>query len=347
MASIGLSARGTRRALLFALLFGTVLAAQGCYYAQAVRGQLDVMGRREPLADVIVDPATEPALAARLAMLGDARDFATEALGLPDNGSYRSYADLERDFVVWNVFAAPEFALEPETWCYLFVGCLAYRGYFDADDARRYAAKLADDGHDVFVGSVAAYSTLGRFADPILNTMLARSDADLVALLFHELAHQRLYLRGDTAFNEAFATAVAEIGLRRWFDTRGDAEAADRWFDRQALAAERLALIGDARAELSALYGSDVPEAEKRARKRAVFDALGQALAALDGQGWESASLNNAWLASLSLYRGYVPAFRALYARCDRELECFYREAERLGDLEDAARRDALGALEN
>lgn len=337
--------RLARRALPPILLLVAFAAVPGCYYAQAVRGQFDVLKRRTPVEEVIADPATDPALAARLATLADARDFATRELMLPDNGSYRSYADLERDYVVWNVIAAPEFSLEAKTWCYLFVGCLAYRGYFDEAGARRTAARLRDDGYDVYVGGVAAYSTLGRFADPILNTMLSRDDAELVALLFHELAHQRLYLDDDTAFNESFATAVAEIGLARWLEARGEPAVAAEWSERQRRAAARLELIDETRERLRALYAQPLPAATLRERKAEAFAALERALDARGEGNWPGELFNNAWLASVALYRGNVPAFRALYADCGRELGCFYAEVEKLGELGAAERADRLAAL--
>lgn len=327
---------------LLALALVALVAIPGCYYMQAARGQLEILAAREPIGEVIADPATEPALAARLQLLRDARDFATGELGLPDNGSYRAYADLGRDYVLWNVIAAPEFSLEPKTWCYLVVGCLAYRGYFDEEAAIRYGARLADDGYDVFTGGVAAYSTLGRFADPILNTMLARDDADLVALLFHELAHQVVYIADDTAFNESFASAVAELGLEEWFAARGESERARDWLARQEVLEERLAVIGAARERLAALYGSEVGDAEKRRRKERILATLEERL----GYAGDAAiEINNAWLASVAMYRGYLPAFRALFRNCGERWDCFYDEVERLAGLEAAERNAALQRL--
>jgi len=327
---------------LLALALAALLAMPGCYYVQAARGQLEILAAREPIDEVIDDPATDPALAARLQLLRDARAFATGELGLPDNGSYRAYADLGRDYVLWNVIAAPEFSLQPKTWCYLVVGCLAYRGYFDEEAAIRYGARLADDGYDVFTGGVAAYSTLGRFEDPILNTMLARDDADLVALLFHELAHQVIYIADDTAFNESFASAVAEIGLEEWFASRGESERARDWLARQATLEERVALIAAARELLAALYASDVGEVEKRRRKGRILSTLEERLGYT---GDAAIDINNAWLASVAMYRGYLPAFRALFANCGERWDCFYAEVEKLAGLEAAERDAALERL--
>jgi predicted aminopeptidase len=185
-------------------------------HMQAIRGQIEVMHARQPIPEVIADEESPDELRKRLATVQEARDFAVEELLLADNKSYRSYADLGRDYVVWNVFAAPEFSLEPKTWCYPVAGCVAYRGYFAEEAARKKAQTLSDDGFDVAVGGVSAYSTLGRFSDPVLNTMMRWPDTQLIATIFHELAHQKLYVKGDTEFNESFATAVADIGIKRW-----------------------------------------------------------------------------------------------------------------------------------
>ena len=193
------------------------LVLDGCYYAQAVRGHMDLMSRRQDLAGVIDSPDASAELRNKLKLVQEARLFAVDQLLLPDNESYRSYADLERDYVVWNVFAAAEFELAAKSWCFPVAGCVAYRGYFNEEKARAKADRLRADGFDVAVGGVTAYSTLGRFADPVLNTMLAGSKGKLVGTLFHELAHQRLYLKGDTGFNESFASAVEELGIVAWF----------------------------------------------------------------------------------------------------------------------------------
>lgn len=316
----------------------------GCYYMQAVHGQFGIWKKSKNLDEVIADPATDPSLRNRLTLLREARNFASKRLLLPDNGSYRKYADLERNYVLWNVVATPEFSLEPRTWCYLVVGCLAYRGYFSASSADRFARKLDADGYDVHVGGVPAYSTLGRFDDPLLNTMLQRDDAALVALLFHELAHQRLFLKGDTAFNESFATAVAEFGLEEWFASRGDTAAAHLWHRRQVAAEAMMERMDDTRARLARLYESGVEDEEKRAKKQALFDALRTKLNedGAGGSGWDHVTMNNAWLATMSLYRGNLPAFRKLFADCGGDWPCFYESVDELAGLPDAGRAQSL-----
>ncbi len=340
-------AAGVRRTCLACvLLLAVMLTMQGCYYVQAARGQLDVLRHREPIGDVIANPATPPELAARLSTLQLARQFASDELMLPENDSYTAYADIGRDYVVWNVIAAPEFSLEPETWCYLVVGCVAYRGYFSEDKAVQFARSLRGKGYDTFVGGVAAYSTLGRFDDPILNTMMRRDDVELVGLLFHELAHQHLYIKDDTGFNESFASAVEEIGLERWLSARGQSDALRQWKERQAMLQLMTALVHRARSDLESLYATDLPADEMRRKKGEHLQALAAEAAALAesgaGPNWLQGELNNARLVSLGLYRGSVAAFMSVYDDCDEKLACFYSAVEELAELPAEQRATAL-----
>jgi predicted aminopeptidase len=331
------------------------LSLPGCYYGQAARGQFEVLSKREPIARVVDDPDTPPELAERLELVTAARDFSIETLGLPDNKSYRGYADLERDYVVWNVFAAPEFSLAPETWCFPVAGCVAYRGYFKRAAAEREAEKFAGRGNDVYVGGVTAYSTLGKFNDPVLNTMLRWDDIQLVSVLFHELAHQKLYVKGDSAFNESFATAVEEFGIERFLATRdAGGEAMATYRDRKRLRVQMMALVESARDDLEVLYDSGVGEDEMRRRKRERLDRLRDDIAgmyAAEGRSindeWLSRPFNNARIVSMVLYEGHLPAFRQIFAGCDDDLACFYAEAERLAELDKPERDAALGALQD
>ena len=213
------SITATIRAALIVVLIATL--SGGCYLLQSAQGQLALMSKREPISRVIDKPSTPPGLRAQLQAVTEIRDFAIRQLGLPDNGSYRSYADLGRQYVVWNVVAAPEFSVDPKEWCYPIVGCVDYRGYFSERRARRFGARLRSQGFDVAVGGVAAYSTLGHFNDPILNTMMGWDDVELAAIVFHELTHQLLYVPNDSSFNEALATTVEEEGVRRWLSAQG------------------------------------------------------------------------------------------------------------------------------
>jgi predicted aminopeptidase len=312
------------------------LLTSGCYYVQAARGQLDVMRKSEPIDELIAAEATPAPLAVRLQLVRDARQFAVDELHLPDNDSYRSYADLGRDYVVWNVFAAPEFSLEPKTWCFPVAGCVAYRGYFAEQGARRKAGQLGADGFDVIVAGVPAYSTLGRFDDPVLNTMMRWEDQDLVATIFHELAHQVLYIKGDSEFNESFASAVEEFGIERWLASRGQDEDFAAYRERRDLSRRLMDIVTTARSDLEALYGSPLAAGDMRTSKELRLQRLREELATeLDKSGqrqpaWLDGELNNARLVSMGLYQNRLPEFRALFEECGRDLRCFYDRASSL-----------------
>lgn len=340
--------------LRFTAMLLLLLAAAGmtgCYYLQAATGQWQVMNRRVPISEIIGDEAAAGQLAERLRLVQEAREFSIDELGLPDNGSYRSYADIEREFVVWNVFAAPEFSLKSKRWCFPVAGCVGYRGYFSEQAARRQSERLAARGYDVAVGGVSAYSTLGNFDDPVLSTMMRWSDQRLVAVLFHELAHQVLYIKGDTAFNESFATAVEEFGMQRWLESRGEHEQIDRYRSRRALRADLMGVIANARRDLGRLYAQPLEAEEKRQLKRQRFDRLRRDLDARleesgrSGSNWPGDDLNNARLASLALYDRFLPAFRALFTQCEEDFLCFYEQAAAVADLDEPRRADALATL--
>jgi len=313
-----------------------VVMLPGCYYVQAVQGQWELTRKREPIAEVLDAADTPPELAARLRLVQEARQFAIDELGLPDNDTYRTYADIEREYVLWNVFAAPEFSMAPKSWCFPIVGCVSYRGYFDRAAAEREAQRLARQGYDVAIGGVAAYSTLGKLKDPVLSSMLKWDDLELVAVLFHELAHQVLYVKGDSAFNESFATAVEEFGMLRWLRSRGMQDAMDEYMTRRDLRQDLMALVAVARSDLEGIYARALDDDAKRAAKSARLAELQASIAARieregrDAGQWLSGELNNARLVSMTLYEGRLPEFRALLADCDDDLACFYSRARDL-----------------
>lgn len=327
------------RAVVVLLLVGVVWQLPACYYMQAARGHLDLMHQRRPIAEVIADENSPQELKDRLEIVRQARDFAVSELMLPDNDSYRSYSDLGRDYVVWNVFAAAEFSLEPERWCFPVAGCVAYKGYFAEDAAKKFAARLSAQNFDVAVGGVSAYSTLGRFADPVLNTMMRWSDVEVVSTIFHELAHQKLYVKGDTAFNESFATAVESTGIERWLVERGDTQGQSLSAARQILRREVMQMVSLVRSELNDLYAEEISDEQKRVQKRAILDQLsvraGKLIEERDvGLGnWLAAPLNNARLVSLGIYEGQQNAFANILQECEGRLTCFYKEAQMLADL--------------
>jgi predicted aminopeptidase len=327
-----------RRLVRAATVTGLLASLTGCYYMQAVRGHLEVMREREPIDDVIRASKTPVDLAERLQLVKDARTFSIKELGLPDNGSYRTYADIERDYVVWNVVAAPEFSLQSKRWCFPVAGCVNYRGYFSEQAAHREAARLEEQGNDVAVGGVAGYSTLGKFSDPVLNTMMRWDDVDLVAVIFHELAHQVLYVKGDSGFNESFATAVEEFGVERWLVSRELDEEYGAYRNRQEIREEIMRLVAEARSDLEQIYSAQAGVEQMRSRKQLRLDQLLADLtvelekSGRDKPSWLDDGLNNARLASLTLYHGRLPEFRRLLARCDEDIQCFYAGARELAE---------------
>ena len=344
--------RGLRR--LLPLMLGLPVLG-GCsaasYYGQLARGQLDLLQRRVPIAQLIADPATDPTLRARLQQAGRARQFASDRLDLPRNGSYTDYADLHRAYVLQNVFATPEFSLEAITHCFPIAGCVAYRGYYDTDAAQAEAARLKALGDDVYVGTVPAYSTLGWFDDPVLNTMLRWDDDELAGTIFHELTHQKLYVANDTTFNESLATFVEQEGTRQWRAAQalppGDSPRTRR-------ADEFAKLVLAARARLATLYASGVPAEEMRAGKTAEIERLRSDYRTLrDTQwsgytgydAWMSAEINNAKLLPFGLYHRWVPAFAALFAQQGRDWPAFFAAAKALSAQPAEARRRTLDAL--
>lgn len=327
-------------------LLAPISLLTGCadlaYYAQAVRGHSALLQAAHSVPALLADPALEPGLRARLEEAKAIRSFATRELGLPDNGSYESYADLGRPYAVWNVFAAPEFSLELEKWCFLVVGCVSYRGYYREADAQAFAQELRIRGLDVAVLGVAAYSTLGVYADPLLNTFLGPGDDGTARTVFHELAHQRLFIKDDPAFNESFATMVEQEGLRRWLRATGDRASLARLDRRQQRRAAFDARIAESRPRLQQIYTSTASTAEKQRAKAVIMAELTDAAADLPRA---RPRFNNALLGALGLYRRWVPAFEVLLLSVDGDLPTFYRQAATLARLPAPAREAALSRL--
>jgi predicted aminopeptidase len=346
------SALVTLSVLWRVMLVSLALTQGGCasvsYYTQAVSGHLEVMGAARDVLTVIASTPDQD-LRLRLEQALAMRAFATTELGLPDNDSYTSYADLQRPFVVWNVVATPALSLQPKTWCFLVVGCLAYRGYYEEASARAQAASLRAAGFDVSVGGVRAYSTLGWFDDPLLNTMLAPPPPYLQGVMFHELAHQQLYADDDSAFNEAFASTVEREGVRRWLARHGSDAAQRRYAGAQLRQGEFLALLARHRQALVKVYSSARTDAQKLAIKAATLARMRTEYAGM-AKSWGvdayrhyfDEGLNNARLAAVATYLEWVPAFAALLRREQGDLTRFYAAAGGLAQLSVSARRGAL-----
>jgi predicted aminopeptidase len=359
-----------KRAMCFGVLLLMVAGFSGCqtfsYYRQAIQGQYEIVANRESIEKLIADPQTASALKTKLELILRLREFAEQELKLPANGHYLRYAHVDRQYVVWNVHAAPEFTLDPKTWWYPVVGRLKYRGYFSEAAALCYAQTLREQGLDVYVEGVEAYSTLGWFRDPVLSTFIHHGEAGLAEIIFHELAHQRVFAHGDTDFDEAFATAVGEEGVRRWLLAKGDSAAYEKYLAGHRRHLQFVRLVMEARSELEAIYGGQNPPAmglgngsretasdSKLRQKAAVIAKLRGQYAQLKSQwggpsgydDWFAQPLNNAQLNTVATYEELVPAFARLLEASGGDLEKFYAEAQRLTKVAKDRRHDQLREL--
>jgi predicted aminopeptidase len=333
-----------------------LLATPGCtsleYYAQAVSGHFEVMWAAVPIEERLQETDAPAALKEKLARALVIREFASRELGLPDNDSYRRYADLGRPYVVWNVFAAPEFSVTPIQSCFPFAGCVSYRGFYSEEAAKKHADALAKEGDDVYVGGVTAYSTLGWFSDPVLSTFINYPEPEVARIVFHELAHQEVYLKGDTVFNESFAVAVEEEGLRRWLEREGTPAQRAAYMDSRRRQAEFAALVLRYRARLADFYAEPGTTEQKREGKRRLFSEMNDEYAALKTSwggfaGFDrllARGLNNAFLVSIASYTELLPAFRALLAQEKGDLPAFYRTVKDLSKLEKPERDARLAS---
>jgi predicted aminopeptidase len=330
------------------------LALNGCssiaYYGQLADGQWRLLRAREPVAEVVADPGRDPALREHLQRSQAARAFASAHLHLPDNRSYRLYADIKRPYVIWNVFATSEFSLNPQTHCFPIAGCVAYRGYYSQGGARGAAALQKQAGMDVYVSGVETYSTLGWFDDPIISSMMNWGDERLATLIFHELAHQRFYVKDDTEFNESYATFVEQEGTRQWrlaqgLSPTGEGQAQQR--------DQFIALVLDTRERLKTLYAQPLYAASMREKKAAEFDRLRAEYRRMQASQWHgdkrydawiNAPLNNAKLLPFGLYDRWVPAFAALFKQAKGDWSAFFQGVERWGKLPYEQRRAAMAA---
>jgi predicted aminopeptidase len=337
--------------------WGALFLVSGCgtidYYTQAVRGHVEIMRLAEPIDERLRQPDTPEPLRAKLTRVLAIREFASRELQLPDNGSYKRYADLGRPFVLWNVFAAPEFSVKPVESCFLFAGCVSYRGFYSEERAKQHADELAAEGYDTYVVGVSAYSTLGWFDDPVLSTFLQYSETEVARTVFHELAHQVLYLKGDTMFNESFATAVEEEGARRWLEREGTPALHAANAEARRRRAQFVALVLEYRVRLTVHYQAPLAAEEKRAGKQRLLAGMLEEYQGLKASwggfsGYDrlfARGVNNALLASVASYTELVPAFRSLLAQRQGDLGAFYSAARDLAKLEKPERDARLAAL--
>jgi predicted aminopeptidase len=316
----------------FSLGLALCLILAGCYPLHAMHGHFDLMAKRQPVADIVADATASDDLKMQLQRAVAMRGFASRELGLPDNGSYRNYAQLDRDFPVWNVWITPEFDLQPRLSCFPVIGCVPYRGYYSKQAADAYAAGFRTAGDDVMVGGVTAYSTLGWFDDPVTSTMLRMADERLAGLLFHELAHQVVYVKNNATFNESFARAVEIEGTLRWLESQGDSAGTARYRTALARADDFFASVKAAREQLAVLYDSQQsPEAKRRGKAQILSDlretqrqrkTLDSIWSAYDP--WFAGDLNNARLAAVTTYYDEVAMFRDLLRESNGDFSAFY-----------------------
>jgi len=343
-------------ALLLVAVGGCAALSDGpVYYWQSALGHWRVMSSARPVTALIADPSTDSSLRARLDTARGIREFASSELGLPDNDSYTRYADLRRPYVVWNVFATPELSMQLQQWCFPVAGCVSYRGYYERGEADRFAQGLREQGLEAHIGGVPAYSTLGWFDDPLLSTFIHYPDGEMARLVFHELAHQVVYVKNDSTFNESFATAVEEAGVQRWLAARGDPKLDRAYREHAERRREFVALLRRHRAELEAVYAGPGDDAARRRGKQQVFDSLQAQYRSLkDSWGgyagydrWFAQPLTNAHLASVGTYTDLVPAFRALLQERDGDLPAFYAAVRELAALPRAERDARLASLQS
>ena len=324
------------------------------YYHQSISGHFKLISKREPIADIVNDSQRDANLINKLRLSQELRNFASQQLSLPDNDSYRSYVQLEAPYVTWNIFTAPQFSTTLNQWCFLVIGCVPYRGYFDQQEAEVYAERLALQGQDVYVAGVPAYSTLGWFDDPLLSSMIDRGELVTAAYIIHELAHQQFYLKGDGAFNEAFATAVEEIGVLLWLESQGrvdDIEHYENFLQQKNIFFD---FVKKSRDEFELLYQQDFDVEKMQAEKEILIAEMRRKFSKLSARSehllryakWMSGPLNNAQLGAISLYRELVPAFRNLFVVCEEKFDRFYAQVELIAKIPEEQRIETLQMID-
>ena len=310
------------------------------YYRQSMQGQFDIWSQAQDIETLLSGDNLDAEVRNQLRLVLQAREFAGDVLDLSFNDSYTRYVDLNRDYVVKNLYAAEEFSTQLYSWCYPIIGCANYRGYFALAMLNRYRQQLSVQGYDTYVGEVTAYSTLGWFDDPVLSTFVGLPDYRLVGLIFHELAHQQLYIGGDTSFNESFATAVEQAGLEQFYGAGDDAQQLQRYRHYRQRMAAAVNLAAQAREELESLYRQPLSDPTKRRQKEQVLARLQGQFAGLKNH--QTPVFNNARLGAMAAYHQYVPAFLNILNSHQRNYPRFYLHVRKLGQLESGQREMCL-----
>ena len=327
--------------------FATIFLLPACsslsYYIDAANGHHQLMDKAQPIDELLQQPDLDKKLQQQLINFQQARDFASQQLHLPDNDSYKSFSDLGRDYVVWNVVAANEFSTKPKEWCFPFVGCLSYRGYFEKQKVDAYAQQLKQQGLDVYVAGVSAYSTLGWFDDPIVSSMLYDNEARRVGIVFHELAHQLMYRKNSTTFNESFAMVVEEEGVRRWFEYQNKLVLLSQYKEDKAKGKQFHDMLLQTKNRLNLLYTQNSTAAEKREKKQQLLSSIKNDYIKLRQQWhgysgydkWMSQNLNNAHFVLVQTYYDLVPMFKEILRQQNNNLDTFYGEVKKISELSD------------
>ena len=327
--------------LLFSALTVSACSSFG-YYMDLMAGHSELLEHRKPVTEIIADKDTSSILRNLLTKSQKIRNFASKMLYLPENDSYRMYADIKRRYAVWNVVATEEFSVEPKKWCFIFVGCLSYKGYFSKEDATNYANELKAEGYDVYIAGANAYSTLGWFDDPLLNTMMYKSEANRAGIIFHELAHQVVYIENDSAFNEAFATAVEHEGIRRWMREKGEDGEYQKYLANKKRDSEINQLLQETRKKLEKLYKTKASKEEKRKQKKIILSLMQQQYDRLKKSWsgysaydvWMKQEINNSHLALIATYHDLVPTFKSILEKENYDLKRFYASVKKYGELD-------------
>lgn len=347
----------SRNIIKYSILILSTFTVSACssfgYYMDLMAGHSELLEQRKPISEILADKETKPKLRKLLETSQDIRDFASKELDLPENDSYRMYADLKRRYAVWNVVAAKEFSIQSKKWCFLFVGCLSYRGYFSKEDATAYANELKSEGYDVYVAGAKAYSTLGWFDDPLLNTMMYKSEAHRAGIIFHELAHQVVYIDNDSAFNEAFATTVEEEGIQRWLLKQGKNKHYEEYLADKKRDSQLNELLRETREKLKQLYRTKINNHEKRRAKQLIFALMQKKYHQLKKSWgdynaydkWMSQELNNSHLLLIATYHDLVPTFKAMLINENNNLKKFYVSVEKFGQLDKEKRKSGIKKL--
>lgn len=311
------------------------------YYLHSIRGHFNIIQQKQDIGEILQDENVPDKLKQRLRLVQNIRSFAFAEMKLPESGSYTEYADLKRSYVLQNLFAAEEFSIKAKQWCYPVVGCAGYRGFFEQQRLEEFVSELREQHYDIYVANVSAYSTLGWFDDPVLNTFINWPDEFLAGLIFHELAHQQLYVDGDSRFNESFATAVQHAGVEKWLQQQGLEQPLERYRQRRVNRQKVFDLIKQARVDLQQLYQRDIADEEKRKLKveylqdlKQRYQAFSAAIQHSDGfQRWFEGELNNARLVSVSTYNDWVPIFSAILARQQGDFTAFYKQVLQISEI--------------